>query len=294
MMAAVMAATLLGAAILLPVLLPSASLLSLMLIIGSQAVVAFVILRRGEAAALRSAGICLVLLVVLSVLLAGSAVLLPSIALVFWLPAMIAAVVLRRSVRLDLAVLVVTGLGALVAVGVMVVVGDGADVWREMLVAQLGDAERMGITPEQFDVLIDSFASKMTGFVGASVMLVALSALFVARYWQASLVKPGGFQEEFHALSLGAGPGIACVVAIAMSVVLDGVFWDSLAIVLVAAFFIQGLAVVHAIVKQRGLARGWLVFLYAMLPLPHTTLLLAALGLADNIFHMRRPGTPSA
>ena len=40
--------------------------------------------------------------------------------------------------------------------------------------------------------------------------------------------------------------------------------------------------------------KGWLIGLYALLLLPHTLLLLAALGLADNLFSLRGRGNASS
>jgi len=293
MSAAAMAVALLAAAILLPAVLPVASLASLPLVIGSAAVVAFVILKRGEAAALHAAGLCLVILVVLSLVLAGTATQIPLVALVLWLPAIVAAVVLRRLVSLDLAVLAVVAAGLLTAVGVHLFTGSDPGFWREAVMLQLGDPSRTGLTAPQFDALVTMLASRMTGATGVSVMLVALCALFLARHWQASLMRPGGFREEFHDLSLGKGPAVACLALIAVSVLIDGVLWDAFAFVAVVAFFVQGVAVAHALVARRGMAKGWLVGLYAMFLLPHTILLLAALGLADNLFPLRPPTTPS-
>lgn len=292
-MAAAVAAALFSAAVVLPVVLPVASFFSLLFIVGSAAVVAFVILKRGESAALQSAGICLAILVALSLVVSGSAVKLPFVALAFWLPAIVSAVALRRSVRLDVGVLVATACGLLTVVGVTISLGGREEAWRDLLVAQLGSAKRTGLPEEQFDWLINSIASQMTGTIGVSVVLVAVCALFIARFWQAGMVNPGGFQEEFHGLSLGSVAAIVCVVGIGLSVIIGGMLWQSVAMVLLSAFFLQGLAIVHAIVKQRGMAKGWLVGLYAFMVLVVTSLLLlAALGLADNVYRLRRQGPP--
>jgi len=284
----------LAAALLLPAFVPAASLLSLPLLIGSAAVVVFVVLRRGEAAALRAAGFCLAILVLLSLALSGSVIRVPLVALVLWLPAVLAAVVLRRTVRLDIAVLVVTFCGLLTVLVVELAVGGSSELWREAVRMQLGDPSRTGLTEAQFATLVETLAARMSGALGVSVMLVALCALFLGRSWQAAAVRPGGFREEFHALSLGRGAAFACVGFVALAFVLDGTLWDAFAFVLVVAFFVQGLAVAHATVARRGLARGWLVGLYLMLFLPHTVLLLAALGLADNAVPLRGSTTPPA
>ena len=292
--AAALAALTLVGAVWLPLVLPTGSLLSMLLIVLSAAVVAFVILRRGEAAAARAGGVCVAMLIGLSLALYGSLVQVPLVALVFWLPAVLAAVVLRRYVSLDLAVLALAVCGAAIAVGVHLFAGEDGGPWREPLTAQLSAQSSSGLSEEQIEALVDGLSNLMAGAMGVSVMSVALCSLFLARYWQASLVRPGGFREEFHALSLGKGAALACLVAIALAMLVDGRLWDALAIVAVFAFFIQGLAVAHALVRRRGLSRGWLVGLYALLLLPHTLLLLAALGLADNLFRLRGPGKSSS
>ena len=292
MTAASLAALLLVGAILIPAVMPAASILSMPFIIGSAAVVAFVILKRGESAALRGAGLCVALLILLSLLLYGSAVQMPLIAMVFWLPAVLAAIVLRRLVSLDLAVLAITGCGVLTAIGVHLLSGADGGLWKEPLAEQLGrqlgGAE--GLDEAQLTALVEGLANMMTGAMGVSVMSVALASLFVGRYWQAAMVRPGGFREEFHALSLGRNAALVCLAVVALSVGVEGRLWDALAIVAVFAFFVQGLAVAHALVRERGLAKGWLVGLYVFLLLPHTLLLVAALGLADNLFALRGRG----
>ena len=295
MAAAAIAASLLALSLLLPAVVPTLSLMSLPLVVGSAAIVAFVVLRRGGTAALRVTGFCLVMLAVLSFVLFGTAVSGPLVALALWLPAVLSAVVLRHSVSLDLAVLATTLWGLLTALGMELAVGGRPEIWREAIEVQLGDPERTGLTEEQFVAFVETLASRMSGATGVSVMLVALCALFLGRAWQAAAVdRPGGFREEFHALSLGKGPAIACLALITAAFVFEGTLWDAFAFVAVVAFAVQGLAVAHATVARRGMAKGWLVGLYLMLLLPHTVLLLAALGLADNVFPLRGPATPSA
>ena len=140
-------------------------------------------------------------------------------------------------------------------------------------------------------MFVDGMAKMMTGAMGISVMSIALGALFMARAWQAGIFNPGGFQKEFHALSLGRNAALVCVLIVVLGVTIGGQLAGAIALVFVFAFFVQGLAVVHALVKQRGMHRYWLHGIYVLLMLPHTLLLLAALGLADNMFSLRRADT---
>ena len=309
LIAAGLAAALLMAALWIPVFLTggvaggamiTASFISMYLLICSAAVVAFVALRHGEVSAAQVVGGCLLLLLVLSAVLYQSVVHVPVIAIVFWLPAILAAIVLARSVKLDYAVLAIVVCGVLVVVGLTLFLGDTTEFWRSQFAhsgATISDGSLQGSTASiassaefeaQREAFINGMASMMTGALGISVMSVALGALFLARSWQAGLFNPGGFQEEFHALSLGKNAALICVLVIVLSIVQSGQFARDIAFVVIFAFFIQGLAVSHSLVKQRGMHRFWLYGIYVLLVIPHTMLLLAALGLADNAFRLRR------
>jgi len=288
--AAAVAATLLVFGLLLTALLPIGLLIAMGLMAASGAVIAFVILCHGEQAGLKTAGISTLLLIVVSIGVFRSPIQIPLFELVFWVPAAVAAAILVRSVRLDLAVVAIAGCGLIAVLGMHWFAGDTAQ-WRAQLAELLmrTSSEQSDIfTPEQIDALTGSMANIRTGAMGVSVMTFAFAGLFLARYWQAALFNPGGFQKEFHALRLGQFVALACVVIIALALVVGGSLWSAFAMVALFALFIQGLAVCHSLVKQRGLSHGWLVGIYVLLLLPHTVLLLGALGLADNLFRLRR------
>ena len=64
---------------------------------------------------------------------------------------------------------------------------------------------------------------------------------------------------------------------------------DCLAVMLVA-FGIQGLAIVHAIVVARDKSKAWLVTMYVLLVimLPQMVMMLATLGVLDQWFNFRK------
>jgi len=301
--AALLAAALLLAALWIPVVLISggsaglvlvASFLSMFFLVTSAAVVAFVALRHGEMATLQVIGGCLLLLIVVSAVLYGSVVHVPLIATIFWLPAIVSSMVLARSVKLDYAVLAVVVCGVIAVTGMTLIIGDSAEFWRSQFTnsgavqIQSEGAGAVALNEEQREAFIEAMARMMTGAMGVSVMSVALCALFLARFWQAGLFNQGGFQQEFHALSLGKSVALVCVLVLVLAIAQGGQLAGAIAMVVIFALFIQGLAVAHSLVKQRGMSRYWLHGIYVLLLLPHTLLLLAALGLADNMFSLRR------
>lgn len=318
--AAALAAGLLLGALWIPVLIiagtGSAGLIfftgfvSMACLVASAAIVAFVVLRHGEIAAIQVALGCLLLLIVVSQLLYGSAYHIPLIAVIYWLPAIVAAFLLARFVRLELAVLAIVVAGVISVVAFMSVVGDPSEFLQEQfgglngnpdgssdsssdssLPGELPQGSAAGslmLSAEQQQTLIDSIARTIPGAFGVSVMSVAFGALFLARSWQAGLFNPGGFQKEFHALSLGRNASLAGVLILLIAFVQGGQLAGAISMVVIFGLFFQGLAVAHALVKQRGMHRYWLHGLYMfVLILPHTLLLLAALGLADNLYSLR-------
>lgn len=305
--AAGLAAVLLLMAVLFPILMISGSTSGFLVLlagmgcmfflISSAAIVAFVALKHGELSALKVVGGCLVMLIVTSMVLFGTSVFLPLIASIFWLPAILSAMVLARSVKLDYAVLTIVACGVATILGMTLITGDSTEFWRPHIAAALSDAMAAltegdlgtgALSIEQQEAFIDGMARGMNGAIGSTVVSIALGALFLARSWQAGLFNPGGFQKEFHALSLGRNAALGCVLIVAIAIFLGGQLVGAIAMVVIFAFFVQGLAVTHALVKQRGMHRYWLHGIYLLLLLPHTLLLLAALGLADNSFSLRR------
>jgi len=257
----------------------------------SAAVVAFVILRRGESAAFQVGGVCLAILVVVSLMMLRSALAIPVAALFSWLPAIAAAMVLRRSSSLALALLTVSAIGVASVVLLALATGDPQGFWRDEIGRMMNLLIEQGglqIDPTQIEPATAALAFWMTGMAGLSLFFTALCALFIARHWQANLMNPGGFRAEFHALSLGKPAVLAAIASLVAAAVLSGPVSTAVAMVIGAAFMVQGLAVVHALLAKRSMSGFWLFGVYALLIIPQTWLLLAALGLIDNHIVLRR------
>jgi hypothetical protein len=278
-------------AMVVPQLIPLMDLLSLPLTILSGSVMSYVCLRFGEQAAIQALVGGTLVLVVMSLVVFTNAWQLPLAGLMIWLPPSCAALILKRSVSLAMALMIIAGFGAAVVVVVQLNSDAISSYWQNLLQLMMERAREQQsdlFAEEDMSERIALFSNAMRDAIGVSVMAVAAGCLFIARSWQAQLFNPGGFQKEFHSLKFGRIAAIAALPIVVISMLSDIDWLDAIAMVVVFLFCLQGLSVVHALVKQRGLSQGTLVVMYALLILPHVMSLLSALGLSDNFYPVRK------
>lgn len=264
------------------------------LVILSSAIVALIWLREGA----RHGAIVAALAILASSLIslgAGLSALAPlAVVLSCWVPALVMAAVLRATVTLSLAMLSGAALAIITAIAVHLVVSDPAAEWRALFAAILENDELRAQFPmagdqQAFGQVLDKASELMTGLYCAMLFLFAAFSVLLARAWQARLFNPGGLKREFHALRFGRIASIAGVIALAAAVLLKLSLAKSVAIVVIAVFAFQGMAVVHAIVAGRGISAGWLVLIYFMLILKiESVLVIGLIGLADAWVNFRQ------
>lgn len=214
------------------------------------------------------------------------------LALLSWLPLWGLAIVLRET-RSQGAALAAGGL--LLAAAVVVVrlyLGDPAAWWTRALEGFFSWLP----FPGDWSPFIERIAPLMTGVVAAGALLGLAVTLMLARWGHAVLDRPGGFGEEFRALRMPGYSGYAALVLCAVAWLGSG--WGSdLAfewlMILVVLFGLQGLALVHCVVKRRNASVAWLAGLYvalAIIPQPASEVVLglALAGLSDTWVDYRR------
>ena len=140
--------------------------------------------------------------------------------------------------------------------------------------------------PENVDeVLIQSL---MEGLLGAVHMAILLASVVLARWWQAALYNPGGFQTEFHQLRLPLWlTGTLAFAVFGLSSITDMTQW---LFVLSIPLLFAGLALVHGLVEQLKLGRVWLIATYLGFVMTGTVVftLLALLATLDSLFNLRQ------
>lgn len=259
----------------------------------SSAVLALVALRLGPGALLRVGLPALAAVALAGWLVWGQPGAVALAGLAAWAPVAGVALVLRQRVRLDDALLVACAFGWVVVLGIHMAVADPAAAWRQALLEAFPPerfAADMQISAEALRQVIDRMAPLMTGVLAASVVFGTITSLLLARWWQAVLYNPGGFQQEFHALRLGRVAAAVAAAVCAGAIGLGVALLQALALTLVALYVFQGLAVAHALVAVRGMATGWLTGLYLLgiiLP-PQVMTGLTLVGIVDAWADFRR------
>lgn len=143
---------------------------------------------------------------------------------------------------------------------------------------------------QQQDVEISMTLSAplVLGALATVLFFGSVMGLILARWWQALLYNPGGFQKEFHSFSLDAKLAVLLILitVFVLSLPADYLLWVYL---VVFPLLLAGIALAHHAVKQLNLGDQWLAFLYVALIMigKPVTLILVGLGLADSIFDLR-------
>lgn len=222
--------------------------------------------------------------------------------LLLWLPVWIAASVLRATLSLAMAMLVLTGLAMLGVLIVFLVFGDPAAWWQTLLQRMVdslvaGQPE-LGEMSGSLTDFVAQAAPLMTGTVAAGLGFAALTSLMLGRWWQSLLVKPGALRAEFYALRLNGALSLAGIAILALASVKLGavsVLAAQWALIAMVVFFFVGLAVLHATLANLKASKAWLIAAYILMSLlPQAMLMVVITGLLDPWMDLRRRTTKAA
>ena len=127
-----------------------------------------------------------------------------------------------------------------------------------------------------------------SGFIAVLVGFGTLGGLLVARWWQAILYNPGGFQKEFHTLRLNSALAFLCIVASGYCLVGGAQYQWWLNLFLLPPL-VAGLGIVHCAIAKYRLGLGSVIALYIFLFIVSPLLLvLAMVGLTDVWLNYRK------
>jgi len=173
-----------------------------------------------------------------------------------------------------------------VAVGFVVVAGV---VFQTDLGVMMSDLTELFVSvSEQLEkdyVMPDT--SSVLAWVAWMTAFSALFGVVVARWWQALLFNPGGFQQEFQGIRLESKVGLGCLLLVILGFTLlsEFQFWLQLASI---PLIVCGLSLLHYTAKVKKAGGYWLVLMYLGLFLgPVMSGLLVALGAIDSVLNLR-------
>ena len=257
----------------------------------SAAAIVLVTLVNGPQRGLITTGLALLGTAVFSYLIFSA----PQIAVIFvllaWLPAWLVAMLLRQTVSLAFSLQVLGAMTLLAVVMIYALYPNFGELWREpldIMVTQLvQQSEEFSLQElKQTEEWLIEF---LPGLFASSLMFGTMLSLFIGRWWQAVLYNPGGFAEEFQSLNLGKTSAVIALALMLMAAVIDNVFTFAVATVVFVLYLIQGLSLLHAVVKKRQVSASWLfVFYMVMFFIPHLVLLMVFAGITDPWLDIRQ------
>ena len=126
----------------------------------------------------------------------------------------------------------------------------------------------------------------LTSFIGSVYMFLAVMLLMLARWMQATLYNPGGFQQEFHQLRIKQKIALS-LMAMMLLANFGIVIPSSWVLYLLLPMLFSGVALIHAVVAQKKLSTMWLVAFYALIMLPLVAQIVVLLALIDSWYDFR-------
>lgn len=210
--------------------------------------------------------------------------------LVAWLPAWIAATVLR-TVSLAASLQVIAGLCVVAIIAIYTFFPEMGEIWREpldVLVQQLLEQSQGQLSLQDLQAVQEMVIRMIPGFLAFSVLFGTIMSLLLARWWQSVILNPGGFAQEFQALNLGKIPAMAAIVVIVAVTLAGSELWYAMLLIVLALYTTQGMSILHAVFKVRQLNRAWLYLIYlVMFFSPEVAAMLILVGIADAWINFR-------
>jgi hypothetical protein len=211
-------------------------------------------------------------------------------------PPLALGVLLQRSGSLSLCLQVAVLAGTVMIVLLHAMLGDPERFWAPFVRDLAEEMQRRGL-PMDFEQkgLVETLARTLWGWVTVLTVLLAMCALFLARWWQGRTGRPGQFGTEFQQLRLGVVLGVLAAVSIAASAFTDRTLIDDVARLFLGALTIVGLAAAHRVKAAGRLSAAWLWVMYGLLVIaaPVTVAALAGWGFVDNWLRSQRRAQPT-
>ena len=206
-------------------------------------------------------------------------------------PPLALGVLLARTGSLALCLQVAVLAAAVLLVFLHLSFGDPQTFWAPFVRDVAQEMQRRGLPMDlEKDGLAETLARTLWGWVTVLTMLLAMCALFLARWWQALPDHAGRFGAEFQQLRLGVALGAVAAAVIAASLLVDRPLVDDLGRIFLGALTLMGLSAAHRFKAAGRLNGAWLWAIYVLLVVaaPIMVAALAGWGFVDNWLRSQR------
>jgi hypothetical protein len=205
-------------------------------------------------------------------------------------PPLALAMLLARTGSLSMCLQMAVLAGVAMLVILHQTLGDPEKFWAPFVRDLAHEMQRRGLPMDlEKEGLVETLARTLWGWVTALTMVLAMCAVFLARWWQWPQERPGRFGAEFQQIRLGVVLGTAGAALIAASIWVDQPLVDDLERIFLGALMLVGLAAAHRYKAAGRLGAGWLWAIYLLLVLaaPVMVAALAGWGFVDNWLRSR-------
>ena len=212
-----------------------------------------------------------------------------------WLPVYGISLMLGYTRSLSMSLLVTTGIGILLVVGIYIVLPSPAEWWLQMMMPMVEMLEAQPgwkLSQTETQSFVSALSRVMTGLLVAGLFANIVLGLLLGRAWQAELYSPESFAKEFQQLRLGkvAATVMAVTTVTALLASSSVPLLQDFIPILIVLFVVQGLSVTHAIVRLQQRHKAWLIVMYILLLImtSQMAVLLALIGVLEQWFNFRQ------
>ena len=133
---------------------------------------------------------------------------------------------------------------------------------------------------------IEEIRETMTTIIGSVYMFLSIVLTMLARWMQASLFNPGGFQSEIHQLRIKQK--VALILLGFMLLCSFGILIpQAWVLYFMIPLVFSGVGLLHAVVAKRKMSSMVLVVFYVLLMLPVVIQVVVLLALIDSWYDIR-------
>lgn len=150
-------------------------------------------------------------------------------------------------------------------------------------------SKEVAATQAQAIVAINSMKHYATGFLVVSMLFNALLQLLIARWWQAVMFNPGELRKELYQIRLGYVASLVLVIVLVLAYLEVDFAMDVLPVLLMA-FFVAGLSLLHKLISLTKMSWLWLVVMYLGIIwlVPLSIVIVAMIALLDTGLNFRK------